>query len=136
MLSQPLYRSSPPIAITGLGSISAQGHDGDLVEANHERGGSRLRDRDFGPTRVAVGALSESAEAALTEFLKQHPRYAALDRTAQLALFAADRAWRAAGWPTTGAIGVVVGSSRGATGLFEKYHRSFIATGERKTPPL
>ncbi len=118
------------VVITAKGSISAQGHDPETVRAGYARGGTRLRARQLGGATAAVGAISEKAESALDEFLARHPRYAELDRSVKLALYAAAQA--APG--DAGDLGVVVGSSRGATGVWEAHHSTFLAEG--RTPSL
>jgi 3-oxoacyl-(acyl-carrier-protein) synthase len=49
-----------------------------------------------------------------------------LDDTVLLALYASRQAVKKAGWNAKDNFGVNIGSSRGATGLFENYHREFI----------
>ena len=125
-----------PIAVTGLGSISALGCGIEAGYAGYHQGKARLTARSFDGTRVAVGALPTEAEGVLDAFCQQYPRYADLDRTAQLGLLAADQAIGQAGWWGRGTLGVVLGSSRGATGLLESYHADFLGTPSRKVPPL
>jgi 3-oxoacyl-(acyl-carrier-protein) synthase len=90
--------------------------------------------RGAGEDTAPVGALSAEAEAALSAFLARHPRYDDLDRSVKLALYAADQAARGA--PDPESLGIMVGSSRGATGLWEDYHQAFLASGEQRTPSL
>jgi 3-oxoacyl-[acyl-carrier-protein] synthase II len=127
--------SLPRVVITGLGSISAQGHDADSVRSSYQAGGTRLARRSLGGDAVPVGALSADAEAALASFLASHGRYHDLDRSVILALYAADQVIRGAHSVDDG-LGVVVGSSRGATGAWEAYHSAFLASGEQRTPSL
>lgn len=49
-----------------------------------------------------------------------------LDESVLFAIFAAREAVRKAGWKKDEPIGINIGSSRGATYLFEKYHSSFL----------
>src|SRR5690606_31952515 len=55
-----------------------------------------------------------------------------LDPTVLYAIYASRAALGQAGWKD-GDFGVNIGSSRGATGLFEKYHGEFIQKGEVST---
>jgi 3-oxoacyl-[acyl-carrier-protein] synthase II len=129
MRSNPATSRDSAVVITALGSISAQGHDAASVEESYQQGGSRL-----GGSDPPVGALSAEAEGALSAFLAEHPRYDDLDRSVKLALYAADQAAR--GVADRDGMGIMVGSSRGATGLWERYHRGFLASGEKRTPSL
>ncbi|MBN1611587.1 MAG: hypothetical protein JW940_33440 [Polyangiaceae bacterium] len=124
------------LAIVGLGSVSAQGHSREQIDAAYTRGGTRLIAREFAGKPAAVGPLSAGAQRRIDAFLEEHPRYAELDRTVLLGLFCADRAFRQSAWSPDPDIGVVVGSSRGATGLFERYHAAFLETGAERTAPL
>jgi 3-oxoacyl-(acyl-carrier-protein) synthase len=52
--------------------------------------------------------------------------YAKLDKSVKYALLAARRALEMAGWQKGESFGINIGSSRGATGLFEQYHEEFL----------
>jgi 3-oxoacyl-(acyl-carrier-protein) synthase len=133
-------RRQPLIGVMGLGSISAQGHRRDGVFANYARGGTRLCVRTFNGKPTAVGALAAEAEAELAALAQEDPRFEPLDRTVHLALHAARQAAREARWTSEpgerGDATVVLGSSRGATHLWEKLHAEFLANGSTKTAPL
>jgi 3-oxoacyl-[acyl-carrier-protein] synthase II len=124
------------LAIVGLGSVSAQGHSREQIDAAYTRGRTRLVSRGFGAKAAAVGPLSADAQERVNAFVEEHPRYAELDRTVKLGLFCADQAFGQSEWSPRENIGVVVGSSRGATGLFERYHAAFLETGAERTAPL
>jgi 3-oxoacyl-(acyl-carrier-protein) synthase len=81
-----------------------------------------------------VGALGVDAEAALTAFLARHPRYDELDRSVKLALYAADQAAPCAS--DQSGLGVMVGSSRGATERWEEFHGAFLASNQHRAPSL
>ena len=67
-----------------------------------------------------IAALDHETEANLAEFLAQNIKYQSLDRSVQLALFVANEFGEL---PKSTAINV--GSSRGATALWEKFYRQF-----------
>src|SRR5690606_38153520 len=60
------------------------------------------------------------------------PKYKDLDLTVLYAIYASREAIRQAHWKD-GNFGVNIGSSRGATALFEKYHAEFVLSGEAAT---
>lgn len=124
--------------ITGVGSISALGCEEETRSGHYVAGRSLLSTRNVGTQRLPIGALPPLAEQALVEFIGSRPRYRRLDRSVQLALFAAREAFHAAGLTAldeSAALGVLVGSSRGATGLFERYYEGFVTNpGERLSP--
>jgi 3-oxoacyl-(acyl-carrier-protein) synthase len=131
-----LSPSHPLIAIAGLGSISALGVGIQAAHVAYHQGRTRLAVRSFGGTSVAVGALPTEAEVVLQTFCEQYPRYAELDRSTQLGLVAADQAVRIAEWSEQGTLGVVMGSSRGATELLERYHTDFLGAASHRVPAL
>lgn len=79
---------------------------------------------------VPVAALPPAAEAALQQLLLSDQNYRHLDRSVLLAIYAARLAAAEAGWLQEGTataddLGVNIGSSRGATGLFEHHYEAF-----------
>jgi len=72
-----------------------------------------------GPVRREIDALRSASR-----------NYADLDESVLLAILASRAAVEGAGWARGERIGVNIGSSRGATGLFESYHQTFLSTGE------
>lgn len=129
-------RPSTGIYLTGVGSISAMGWDEHSVADGYRAASVRIRPREQAGRLTAVGALSDPAERQLTAFLAARPRFAELDRTVQMATYAARLAAAHAGWDMADDVCVLVGSSRGATGLFERYHADYLANAEGKTAPL
>jgi len=123
--------------ITGLGAISAAGHNAESVAETYASCATRIRPRQTLGQPTAVAALSRETEQALTDFIQANPRYEDLDRSVKLALYAARQATLESRWQPTGDhFGICLGSSRGATGLLERYHADFLATGARRTASL
>jgi 3-oxoacyl-(acyl-carrier-protein) synthase len=112
------------------------GHDTESVRVAYQTGDPRLRPREHNGKPTLVGALPDAAERALQALLDEHPRYRELDRTVHLALYAARRAVAMAGWHSGDVGGTMIGSSRGATGLLEKYHAEFLRSSTGKLNPL
>lgn len=67
-----------------------------------------------------IASLGQKSETDLAEFLTQNKKYKSLDRSVQFALFVADQFHDL---PKSTAINV--GSSRGATGLWEEFYQKF-----------
>ncbi len=83
----------------------------------------------------APGAgLSLAEEEALQRVSAADKRYRHLDRSVLLAMLAAERA--TAGWPGEPDWGVNIGSSRGATALWESHHTQSLTAGSRHLHPL
>jgi 3-oxoacyl-[acyl-carrier-protein] synthase II len=122
------------VYLTGLGSISALGHTPETVAESYRAGRTRIRLREVMGKPTPVAPLPDPAEQALARLLESNARYRELDRSVHLALYAARQAARQAGWLTAdGSFGVILGSSRGATGLLERFHREFLDGGSLRT---
>ncbi|WP_242920317.1 beta-ketoacyl synthase N-terminal-like domain-containing protein [Pontibacter liquoris] len=118
------------IVIRGCGAISPLGHDAVTTAAAYAAGIPAFTTIQHNGQPTPVAALPASAEAELEALLATNPAYKQLDRSVQLAIYAARQAAAQAGWlrdhaPISDDLGVNVGSSRGATGLFEHHYSDF-----------
>jgi 3-oxoacyl-(acyl-carrier-protein) synthase len=122
------------VGITAWGSISALGADPDTIWSAYQHPVTKIRALDH------LGewgcALDEEQEVELMNIRNSDRRFRDLDRTVLLALAAADQACRRAGWREDLQAGIDIGSSRGATGLWEKHHRAFLASDQQFVHPL
>ena len=110
-----------PISITAISSISALGHSSELVWKNYiekTRLFSKI-ENDW------VSKISEESEHIIKELFTENPTYKNLDRTVLLAILNGRAFIKSLKFPK-GNTGVNIGSSRGATGLFEAYHKQFL----------
>ena len=121
-----------PLSITGLASISALGADEQEVWKNYQSGIPLFSQRQISGEAVWVSALSEETQRELTALADENSSYQRLDTTAQLAMLAARKAFpeHFKAFPN---VGVNIGSSRGATSLFESYFREFQENGRVST---
>jgi 3-oxoacyl-[acyl-carrier-protein] synthase II len=114
------------ILLRGRGRVSALGPQADCYAA----GQPGFTTHPLGQRQIPVAAIPAALEGQLDALRKSQPAYRQLDRTVLLALLAARQATAQAGWDATGpALGVSIGSSRGATGRLEHYHHEFLTTG-------
>ena len=112
-----------PIYINGNGSISALGTDKNSVVNSYQKEKNTFSiDKATG---VPVSQVSNDAERQLTQLRQEDQRYKKLDRSVLLAILAARQCVKSAGWQD-GDYGINIGSSRGATELFENYHQDFL----------
>lgn len=117
------------IAITGIGSVSPLG--GTLEEAwsRYQQPDHCLEDRLENGRVFPVAPVTESEARHIEVLRDSDSKYAELDDSVLFALQASRRAVQVAGWKKGDHFGVNVGSSRGATGLFEKYHATYLKEG-------
>jgi len=125
------------IYISGVGSISALGASHTEVRNSYQRSTACIRPVSFGVKEFPVAKLSEPGELAIARILEQDLHFAGLDQTALFGIHAARAALMDAGWRVgEKQIGVSMGSSRGATTLFERYHRAFLEHAKQRVPVL
>jgi 3-oxoacyl-(acyl-carrier-protein) synthase len=67
------------------------------------------------------------------ELRKEDNKYKALDETVLMAILTSRKAITSAGWQKGDDFGINIGSSRGSTQLFEKFHQEFLETGKTAT---
>lgn len=122
------------ISITGMGSISPLGADRANIWRQYLSDKPLLVGQQVGEKLLPVGRLQEESHALVREIRQENARYRSVDPTVLYALYASRQALQEAGWEQGKDFGVNIGSSRGATTLFEEYHQNFLEQG--KCAPL
>jgi 3-oxoacyl-(acyl-carrier-protein) synthase len=79
---------------------------------------------------VMAGALPERLLTEVRDLKYSKPNYNSLDNSVLFAMLAARKAVLQSSWEANDIFGVNIGSSRGATDLFEKHHSHFLETGK------
>ncbi|KAA3437838.1 beta-ketoacyl synthase N-terminal-like domain-containing protein [Rufibacter hautae] len=125
------------IVVRGMGSISGLGGTPEEVYASYTSGKTAFTNLSHLGIDTPVALISLAAENLLQDLVRENPIYASLDRSVQLAILAARQAVAQAGWTTDEElpVGINIGSSRGATGLFEHFHADFLKTPEKRLSP-
>ena len=80
-----------------------------------------------------VAPLSSSARLKVDELRLSDSKYKKLDDSVLFAMVASRNAVKQSGWENTAEFGINMGSSRGATKLFEQYHKEYLDTGISST---
>tara|TARA_A100000171_G_C2139849_1_gene154075 strand:- start:3985 stop:5148 length:1164 start_codon:yes stop_codon:yes gene_type:complete len=114
-----------PISIAAITTVSALGASSDKVW-QHYRDGIPLFSEWNG---TIVSKVSSEIETELQQLQQQNDRYKNLDRSVLLAILVAKKCAQKFEFQSKNT-GVNIGSSRGATGLFEKYHQDFQQHGK------
>ncbi|MFC4095511.1 beta-ketoacyl synthase N-terminal-like domain-containing protein [Euzebyella saccharophila] len=122
-----------PISITSVSSISPLGSDLESTWEAYLNGQHYLTKKRFGDQKEWVSAIQQEDIQKINEIKNADPKYRSLDKTVLYALFAARKAVSMAGWQLGDDFGINIGSSRGATELFETYHEEFLANGKNST---
>ena len=114
-----------PIYINGFGSISALGHDQKEILEHYKKGTTHFSKLKWNNLSVQGAKLEESSSAELENISKENSRYKDLDKSVLMAMYASRLAIADLNFNPE-STGINLGSSRGATALFEKYHKDFI----------
>ncbi len=80
-----------------------------------------------------VAPLPTVAKREIEQLRNSDTKYRSLDNTVLFALYVSRKAISEAGWKSGADFGINIGSSRGATALFEKHHREFIQKNKAST---
>ncbi|MBC2837970.1 beta-ketoacyl synthase N-terminal-like domain-containing protein [Robiginitalea sp. SC105] len=117
------------ISITAIGTVSPLGFGADCSWQAYRDPGHYLTRGAFPGDPAWAGQLPDVVGEALSDLTGSRPEYAALDRSVLLAILASRIAVKQAGWGRDEKFGVNIGSSRGATGLFERYFGEYSQSG-------
>lgn len=124
---------SQPISITALASISPLGTSPIEIWGNYKLDRHFLHKEIYGDSKQWIAGLPAHAAGEIAQLKASDPKYSNLDNTVLYALYASRKAIEAAGWDAKANFGINIGSSRGATALFEKYHKEFILQNKTVT---
>ncbi|WP_275314972.1 beta-ketoacyl synthase N-terminal-like domain-containing protein [Tenacibaculum bernardetii] len=118
-----------PISITSFASVSALGSTPEQIWENY------LNTKHFLTLRenVWTGSLNQQDKLAITAIRNSDNKYKNLDDSVIYTLYVARKAIEKTNWNSEDNFGINIGSSRGATSLFEKYHKEFLETGKSST---
>ena len=121
------------IAITSLASLSPLGNTPEVIWQNYLSGKSLIGVKNFYGEPQFVAQIPSELKEEIEQLRKSDIKYKALDETVLMAILVSRKAIKNAGWKAGDDFGINIGSSRGATQLFEKYHKEFIETGKAGT---
>lgn len=116
-----------------MSSISPLGNDADTIWQNYLSGESLISKKSFNEQLNYVASIPDEVRIEIEELRKSDVKYKALDETVLMALLVSRKAIHKAGWKKGNSFGINIGSSRGATQLFEKFHKEFLETNRTAT---
>jgi 3-oxoacyl-(acyl-carrier-protein) synthase len=121
-----------PIAITSIASFSPLGKTADEVWKEYLSPKTLIVEQKIGDTSSLVAPLSSALMQEVQALRNSEAKYKSLDNSVLYAILASREAIKNIGWNDT-TFGVNIGSSRGATQLFEKHHQEFLDSGKVAT---
>ena len=122
-----------PISITAITSISSLGMTAVEVEKAYQSSDHFLQHVPIGKESFWVGQLSKASKKVIQEIRLEDTKYKHLDDSVLFAIYTARKAAAMAGWSKGSDFGINIGSSRGATQLFEKFYDGYLKDGKTGT---
>lgn len=122
-----------PISITALSSISSLGGNSSEIWDSYQKLAHGFTQKTINGKNVWVSQLRETQKKKIEDLRNSDSKYGALDNSVLYAIQTARATIADAGWNENTDFGVNIGSSRGATSLFEDYHQEFLKEGHVST---
>jgi 3-oxoacyl-(acyl-carrier-protein) synthase len=124
---------SQTISITAIASISPLGNDSETIWNNYQNPNPCFERRLLDQKETWVGALDENSQAQVADLRASDSKYNSLDHSVLYAMLASRQAIAKASWSKNDSFGINIGSSRGATDLFEHHFKEYLTTGKAQT---
>lgn len=121
------------ISITAIASISPLGNDSETIWNNYQNPNPCFESRLLDQKETWVGALDENSQAQVADLRASDSKYNSLDPSVLYAMLASRQAIAKAAWSKNDSFGINIGSSRGATDLFEQHFEEYLTTGKAQT---
>ena len=121
------------IAITSIASISPLGNNVAAIWENTQSDQHFFKEIDFDSQSAFGAPLDADSKQEIEALKKSDSKYKSLDNSVLFAILASRKAIEMAGWKSEDSFGINIGSSRGATQLFEKHYDTFLKTGKAQT---
>ena len=121
------------IAITSLASISPLGNSPEEIWNNYLSNETLISSKSFNGKEEYVATIPYEIRKNIDQLRHQDTKYKSLDDTVLMAILTSRQAIKNAGWKQADNFGINIGSSRGATQLFEKHYKEFLETGKTAT---
>lgn len=118
------------ISITAQSSISALGSQPEEIWNSYLNNSSYISRETINDEVVSVAKLPKKIKDEIEVLKASDSKYKSLDNSVLYSILVARNAVKMAGWNVKGVFGVNIGSSRGATALFEDYHAEFLRTNQ------
>ena len=118
-----------PVYIKSIATISPLGNDPEEIWTNYKSSQHFIKNHNFGKENSPAAFLSKELKDEIEGIRLSNAKFKKLDDSVLFAIYVSRIAAGKAGWNVGKRIGINLGSSRGATSLFENYHESFLKTG-------
>ncbi|WP_281322901.1 beta-ketoacyl synthase N-terminal-like domain-containing protein [Flavobacterium aestivum] len=124
---------SQTISITAIASISPLGNSSKTIWENYLTENPCFSEHYLDHKNTLVATLDSISNEEVEQLRQSDIKYKALDKSVLYAMVASRKAMEDAGWTKEDVFGINIGSSRGATDLFEKHFQEYVETGKAQT---
>ena len=121
------------ISITSIASVSPLGNDPKIIWENYLKDEHFFIQKEFDGQTAFASVLDDSSKEKVALLQQSDIKYRALDNSVLFAMMASREAIKKANWTKDDLFGINIGSSRGATELFEKHFQEYLETGKAQT---
>jgi 3-oxoacyl-(acyl-carrier-protein) synthase len=121
------------ISITAIASVSPLGNNPKTIWENYKSANHCFTEHFLDHKNTWVAKLDDDSNTIVAALQQSDIKYKSLDKSVLYAMAASRKAIQNAGWTSNDVFGINIGSSRGATDLFEKHHREYLETGKAQT---
>ncbi|WP_298532159.1 beta-ketoacyl synthase N-terminal-like domain-containing protein [uncultured Algibacter sp.] len=122
-----------PISITAISSVSPLGKTIEETWETYQNNNHCLTTREVIGKSIVVAEIPENAKKDIQTLKQSDSKYKSLDNSVLYAIYASRQAIKDANWNGSDNFGINIGSSRGATALFETYYDSFLKNNKAET---
>ncbi len=113
--------------------MSPLGNNPEAIWNNYCNSNHCFVQQEFGNQKAWAAPLDDASKIAVENLKQSDHKYKSLDNSVLYAMTASREAIKKAGWTNQAVFGINIGSSRGATSLFEKHFETFLQTGKAAT---
>ena len=121
------------ISITSIASISPLGNDPKKIWNNYQNTNHCFTQKFLDHKNTLVAKLDTDSKEVIEALKQSDSKYKFLDKSVLYAIAASRKALQNACWTSDDIFGINIGSSRGATDLFEKHFQEYLDTGKAQT---
>jgi 3-oxoacyl-(acyl-carrier-protein) synthase len=109
------------------------GADSKIIWENYLNENHCFTEHVLDDKKTFVAMLDTDSENVVAGLRESDNKYKSLDKSVLYAMAASRKAINNAGWTDKDIFGINIGSSRGATDLFEKHYQEYLQTGKAQT---
>ncbi|SDG99887.1 3-oxoacyl-(acyl-carrier-protein) synthase [Flavobacterium omnivorum] len=121
------------ISITAIASISPLGNTPEGIWENYLKENHCLSEHFLDQKNTFAAKIDADSSEIIRKLKQSDSKYKSLDQSVLYAMAASRQAMQNAGWTSKDVFGINIGSSRGATDLFETHYQEYLKSGKAQT---